>query len=118
MKLRREFFIVCIFLVLCLIGGVFYILIFASFWEVESSYKILYTISVPNNEPIEIRVDSSALSMDAIVVRQGDKTLKVYNKHTYFVDKILIRNDKVNIYIKGNGSSTRNDTIILAIRQE
>ena len=56
--------------------------------------------------------------MDAIVVRQGDKTLKVYNKHTYFVDKILIRNDKVNIYIKGNGSSTRNDTIILAIRQE
>lgn len=56
-----------------------------------------------NNKPIDIREGLSALSMVAIVVREGDK--------------ILISNDQVTIYIEGNRSSTRNDTIIIALRQ-
>ena len=77
----------------------------------EPVFKTIYKIQINNTTPIEIRKDISSLSVDAIVIISGDKPIKSYNYHLYEIEKIMIQNKKINIYIKGKNDSLLNDTI-------
>ena len=77
----------------------------------EPAFKTIYKIQINNTTPIEIRKDNSALSMDAIIILSGAKLIKSYDYHLYEIEKIMIQNKKINIYIKCKNDSLLNDTI-------
>lgn len=119
---KRESMKKAMAITLIFIGGglcllICYCVCIDSYWDKdELAYKTLYTISAANSSSfVEVRIDSSALSTDNLMILKKGKCIKAYNKHLYSIDKIVVENNNVIIYIVSTDDQSAKDSIILSL---